>query len=81
VVCSLEGATTVDASATALLEALDGAALARRRRPSARAMAADCTHVGVVVTSRTRLASANAHRFDVGALDVPGERASARVGS
>ena len=106
VICSLEGATTVDASATAILEVLHvavspsattadkvgrvGRELAQRARvllvldggDLARA-AIDRALAGwlqtalmlrIVVTSRTRLASAGAHRFDLGALDVPGER-------
>jgi predicted ATPase len=106
VLCSLEGATTVDASATAILEALDvacspsattadkvgrvGRQLAQRARVLLVLDGADLARTAIdralagwlhtapmlrmVVTSRTRLASGSAHRFDVAALDVPGER-------
>jgi predicted ATPase len=106
VVCSLEGATTVDASAAAILEALDvagspsattsdkvgrvGRQLAQRGRVLLLLDGADLARAAieralagwlqtapllrVVVTSRTRLTSGSAHRFDLGALEVPGER-------
>lgn len=106
VMCSLEGAATVDASADTILEALgvacaptattadkvgrigrqlaqrakvllvlDGADLARSAIDKALAgWLQNAPMLRVAVTSRTRLAAANAHRFDVGPLDVPGER-------